>query len=60
MNAKSIKWQSKLIDQRGVRVEVFIQQENLLVLSKHGFPPTFKNTSDGEKNIDVTFAMQHA
>ena len=57
-NAKSTFWHSPTTDNHGENIEIFINQHDLAVLNKPGFPQTF-NTIYGSSYIDATLSTQN-
>lgn len=50
--AKSVLWEARLTDKRGE----LVLQNNLVIMNKPGFSPTFRNRTGASSNIDVIFA----
>ena len=60
INAKSTLWHGRNTDKRGEEMEELISELNLEICNEPGNPPTFKNSTKGESNIDVTLVTQRA
>ena len=57
-NAKSTFWHSPITDTHGENIEIFINQHDLAVLNRPGFPPTF-STIYGSSYIDASISTQN-
>ena len=57
-NAKSGLWFDKITDEKGILLEEFVYENNLVILNKPNNPPTFMSGS-GSSNIDITLATEN-
>ncbi|KAG5872796.1 hypothetical protein JTB14_014635 [Gonioctena quinquepunctata] len=58
-NAKSNSWHSRIDNDRGLEVERFLAEEDMLLLNRPDEPDTF-STINGRANIDLTIVYRRA
>lgn len=49
-------WHNKEMDEKGSKLEDHISEHDLIILSKSGNPPTYKEGAQASSNIDIAIA----